>query len=75
MAAKLPWWVSLMIAAISYALLHSVAILDVGMATSTKEIGTVAARSLYQSLANLGQYIVPLIFVVGAIVGALGQHR
>lgn len=74
-ASKLPWWVSLVFAVISYALLHSVAVQDVGTATSTKEIGAFAARGLYQSLASVGQYIVPLIFVVGAIVSAIGQRK
>lgn len=74
-ASKLPWWVSLVIGAVSYLVLHLIATQDVGTATSTKDIGAVAVRGLYQALANIGQYIVPLIFVVGAIVSALGQHK
>jgi restriction system protein len=74
-AAKLPWWASLLIALVSFVLLHSIATQDVGTATSTKDIGAVVTRGLYQALANLGQYIVPLIFVVGALVSVLGQRK
>jgi restriction system protein len=74
-AAKLPWWASLVLAVLSFVLLHLVADQDVGSASSTKDIGTIAARGLFRSLANIGQYIVPLIFIVGAVVSVVGQRR
>lgn len=74
-AAKLPWWASLLIAAVTFVVLHQIADQEVGTATSTKDIGAVAARGLYRTLANIGQYILPLIFIVGAVVSALGQRR
>lgn len=74
-AARLPWWASLLIAAVTFVVLHQVAGQDVGTATSTKDIGAVAARGLYRTLANIGQYILPLIFIVGAVVSVLGQRR
>jgi restriction system protein len=74
-AAKLPWWASLLIAAVTFVVLHQIAGQDVGTATSTKDIGGVAARGLYRTLANIGQYMLPLIFIVGAVVSVLGQRR
>ena len=74
-AAKLPWWVSLVIAVVSFAVLHSVAGQDVGSVTSAKDIGRLAAKGLYRSLANFGQYIVPPIFLLGAVVSMLGQRK
>lgn len=74
-AARLPWWASLLIAAVTFVVLHQIAGQDVGTATSTKDIGAVAARGLYRALANFGQYILPLIFIVGAVVSVLGQRR
>ena len=74
-AARLPWWASLVIAAVTFVVLHRIAGQDVGTATSTTDIGAVAARGLFQALANIGQYIVPLIFTVGAVVSVLGQRR
>ena len=74
-AAKLPWWMSLVVAIVSYAFLHFVAGQDVGAVTSTKDIGAVASRGLFRALANIGQYIVPLIFVVGAVVSLLDRRK
>lgn len=74
-SAKLPWWVSLVVAVVSFAVLHWVAGQDVGSATSVKDIGGLAAKGLYRSLANFGQYIVPPIFLLGAAVSVLGQRR
>ena len=45
------------------------------MARRRERKGAVAARGLYQTMANIGQYIVPMIFTVGAVVSALGQRR
>ena len=74
-ATKLPWWVSLVVAVVSYAWLHSIAVQDVGAVTSTKDIGVAASQGLFRALANIGQYIVPLIFVVGAVVSLLGRQK
>ena len=74
-AARLPWWVSLVLGMVTYLILHSIAVQDVGTATSTKDIGAVAAKGLYRTLAGIGQYILPLILVVGAVVSVLGQRK
>jgi restriction system protein len=74
-AARLPWWASLIVAVVSFVFLHRIAGQDVGTATSTTDIGAVAARGLLQTLASIGQYIVPLILTVGAVVSVLGQRK
>jgi restriction system protein len=74
-AARLPWWASLIVAGVSFVFLHRIAGQPVGTATSTTDIGAVAARGLFQTLASIGQYIVPLIFAVGAVVSMLGQRK
>jgi restriction system protein len=74
-ATKLPWWVSLVVAVVSCAWLHSIAVQEVGAVTSTKDIGVAASQGLFRALANIGQYIVPLIFVVGAVVSLLGRRK
>ena len=60
-AAKLPWWVSVGIAVVSYLVLHAIAGQDVGKATTTGEIGAVAARGLFRTMAAVGQFVVPLL--------------
>ena len=75
MSAALPWWASVGLGAASYLVLHAIAGQDVGTATSTREIGDLAVRGLFRTLAAFGQYILPLIFFTGALVGALGKRK
>ena len=74
-AAKLPWWVSVGMAVVSYLVLHAIAGQDIGTAKSTTEIGAVAARGFFRTLAAFGQFVVPLLFVLGAVVSVLGQRK
>jgi restriction system protein len=74
-ATKLPWWVSLVIAAIGFFGLHGLASQPPATATSMNDIGSVAVGGLLRTLAWIGQFIVPLIFVVGAVASALGQKK
>ncbi len=65
----------MIVAVVSFVVLHSFAGQEIAPATSAKDVGAVAVRGLYGALANLGQYIVPLIFVAGAIASAVGHRR
>jgi restriction system protein len=49
--------------------------MDAGTATTTKDLGTVASRGLFRTLASIGQYVVPLIFAAGAVANVLGQRK
>lgn len=74
-ATRLPWWVSVAVALISFVVLHAFSGIDAGTATTTKDLGTVASRGLFRTLASIGQYVVPLIFVAGAVASILGQRK
>lgn len=74
-ASKLPWWASLAIALVSSLVLHAAAGQEVGAGASIADIGKIAARSLYKTLAGIGQLIVPSLFVIGAFVSFIGQKK
>lgn len=74
-ASKLPWWVSLILAVVSFVVLHAVAGQELGSATSTADVGRIAARGLFRALAGFGQYVLPLLFVIGAAASVLGQKK
>lgn len=59
--ALMPWWIGIVLAILSYALLHHVATQPL----PSKKPAKVDA-SLIQVLATGGQYVLPLIFLVGA---------
>lgn len=77
----LPWWMGLIIGAIGYFVLHSIAIVPVEMPTVTnvRELGAAAGemygRTLLQVFAQIGQYIVPALCVPGAIVSAVRRSK
>jgi len=72
----LPWWASVALAVASFVLMYVIASQDPGRVTSTREVGAFAARNLFMSLASIGQYILPLIFIAGAVTSAArGRNR
>ena len=74
-AAKLPWQLSAGLALVIFLLLHRIASQEPGVATATKDVGVVAATSIFQMLASIGQFVLPLIFIGGAVAGFLAKRR
>jgi restriction system protein len=74
-AAKLPWKVSAGLAVVSFLVFHGLAGVEIDAATSTKDIGASAAKTMFQTVAKLAQFIVPLVFVGGAIASFMAKAR
>ncbi len=77
LAAGMPWWLGLLLALISYLVLHFFASEppNAVRATNLDQMGQVAAVQLYRTLAAIGQYLVPFAFVIGAGVSAIGRMK
>jgi restriction system protein len=74
--SKLPWWVGVVIAVVSYALLHRVAEQVVPLETQPGRVGAMAAQTIWKTLASVGQYLIPALALVGAGVSAWKRrHR
>jgi len=73
--SKLPWWVGVGLAVVSFVVLHVVASQQIANPGSTAELGGFAAKSLYRSIASLLQFIVPPLCLVGALVSVIGQRK
>ena len=71
--AMLPWWVCLVLAAVSYFLLHRLAVpipaSDI-QGQGGDMVGAVIQKALIHGLANAGQYIVPLLCIAAAALSA-----
>jgi restriction system protein len=67
-ASKLPWWISILLAIISYFIFNHLAIAHNQPFTDMKHIGQFAGNQLIFPLALFGKFVVPLIFTVGSIV-------
>ena len=75
MAGKLPWWVGILLALVSYLLLHAIAARPVAPITGPGNIGDFAVKNLIKTMAMFGQLILPMVFVVGALISGISAAR
>jgi len=75
LAAALPWWLSLLVAVVSYPVLHKFAAQPVSVVATPGQMGTLAVAAMVSTAASFGQYLLPLIFGVGAAISFWKQHR
>ena len=67
-ASMLPWWVDLLIAILSYFGLHSFALIEIPAITQPNKIGDLLTAQVIKTFASIGQYLLPLIFSLGAFI-------
>lgn len=73
--AALPWWLSLLLAAAAYGILHQVAGQQPAPATGPGKIGTAVAEQFTVTLASIGQYLIPLCLSLGAVVSLIKRQK
>jgi restriction system protein len=71
----LPWWVGVTLAFVSYVLLHQLAAAQVVGAVKPGQIADVMARTMVLGLATAGQYVLPLICILGAALSFIRRKR
>lgn len=74
LVARFPWWVGLGIAVVGYLVLHAIATQPMPTGVKPGQVGALVTGSLIRALATAGQYVVPIIGVVAAIVSAARQR-
>jgi restriction system protein len=67
----MPWWASLIVAFLSYLLLHRLAVAPLSPATPGR-VGDMLVPLVIRGLAQVGQYLIPVLCVAGAGISA---HR
>jgi restriction system protein len=72
--ALFPWWVGLILAAVFYFWLHHVASTPV-VVGQQGQMSAVMTQAMYKGLATGGQYVLPLICIIGAGLSALGRRK
>jgi restriction system protein len=73
--SKLPWWVGVVLAIAAYIWLHSVATAEVTAVAQPGKMGELVTQTLFNTLASIGQYLLPLAFLVGAAMSAYGRFK
>ena len=66
LVALMPWWVGVAIAAIGYVILHRMAAPAQVTAIQPGQVSHLITQTVISGLATAGQYIVPLVGLVGA---------
>ncbi|MDE2254225.1 MAG: restriction endonuclease [Betaproteobacteria bacterium] len=64
--ALLPWWLSLVLAGVSYVVLHTIAISKAPVATRPDQVGQAMSHAVFAAAAIFGQYILPLLCLLAA---------
>ncbi|WP_319549516.1 restriction endonuclease [Desulfogranum marinum] len=71
--ARFPWWVGGALALFSYFLLHSFATKEFQVAG--QDIGQAMGRGMVHGIATIGQYILPALFVFGAVASLVSNSK
>ena len=74
-AAMLPWWVGVMIGALSYFLLHPLAEAPPVTASGLNDLSGMVNSQFIRTAAMIGQYILPLVFIIGAVLSAIRAFK
>ncbi len=71
----LPWWAVVVIAILTYLLLHQLATADLDYAHRAGTMETIASQVIIQILAGAGQYVFPVILLGEAVGAAIAAWR
>lgn len=74
-AASLPWWGGILLAGISYVGFHVLASMGVSQAGGISGLGAFGAMSIFKTFAMILQYLVPIAFLIGALVSVLSRQK
>jgi len=74
LAAKMPWWIGVLLALISFLILHSIAGIHVTPSMKPGQMGGFAVKQFYVTVAIFFQMIIPFAFLLGAI-GSVIKNR
>jgi restriction system protein len=75
MTQAVPWWVSAGLAVVSFVLFHSMASISLSQAATPEDVGRNASRIMLRYAGFFLQWVVPLLFVIGAISRVYGDRR
>ncbi|TDP63244.1 restriction endonuclease [Roseateles toxinivorans] len=75
LVALLPWWAGVGMAVLSYLLLHALAQPDPPVPLQPGQVGAFALRTMFKSVALVGQYVLPVLCLVGALVSFLKRRK
>jgi restriction system protein len=74
-ASELPWWIGVVFAVVSYIGFHYLAIGEVAKPSKPSDVVGAMGGILAHTLAMFLQYILPIVFLLGAAASAIGRMK
>lgn len=76
LSSKLPWWVCLILALLSYLVLHSIAARPmIAPVAGPGQLGAAVSHGIISTMAMFGQYVLAFAFCIAAILSAITAFR
>ena len=75
LAARLPWWLAVSLAAGSYLGLHALAETPLTPVKAIEGFSGSIAIAMLRTMAMVGQYLVPAVLILGALASAIAVFR
>jgi len=75
LVAMLPWWAGVVLAIVSYWILHGIASAPVPALQPGHQVAQVATSAIWQGLATVGQFLLPILCLFGAAMSAMRRKR
>jgi restriction system protein len=75
LVAMMPWWAGVAFAVLGYLVLHRFATPVTITSVQPGQMGGIAARSVVTAFANIGQYVVFIIGLIGAVISFVRRKR
>jgi len=73
--SRIPWWASVLCAIVAYLVLNALATAPMPKLTQPNQLGSLMVGSVWRGLAFAGQYIVPLLFLLGALMSFVRRRE
>lgn len=76
LASLLPWWLALALALAAYVILHGYATAPVDVISAKPgDMGRMVTSQMLRTGSMVGQYLLPLLLLLGAISSVIGRRR
>ena len=75
LVSMMPWWVGCLLGVVSYFWLHSIAAPSEPVRLVPGQVATAVSNAIWMSVASIGQYVVPMACLIGAVVSALNRQK
>lgn len=75
LTSMVPWWIGVLLAVASFLILHNLAAIKVAGSLKPAEIGNLLVEQLWVTLAFFVHLILPVVFLVGAVISAIKNRK